>query len=182
MGMRGEDKPSRIASINDRRKRFLREQARQLTVRYWRFAQEREGRPLTALDMLPIDPRAIARDLLGLTIEETEEIGSHAGANHLRIEIAGFLDRSEKKLVVARGGLRPQTIRFTVAHEIKHYLLDREKMSFRDSPRTDVELRNPHSSLRERGADIFAAELLMPSKALKDVFAGYSPAPSTEQS
>jgi Zn-dependent peptidase ImmA (M78 family) len=175
--MKSKEKGAPITFINDRRQGFVREQARQLTIALWRHEQHREGRPLTALELLPIDPRAIARDLLGLTIEEPEEIGLHTSTNHLRIEIAGLLDRSEKKLVVARRGLKPETRRFTIAHEIKHYVLDREQIAFRDSPRTDAELRNSRVSVREREADIFAAELLMPSKTLKEVFYRLFPGP-----
>ena len=121
------------------------------------------------MEMLPFEPRTIATELLGLDFEEPEEIGSVASVSYLRIEVAGLLERPKKKILVARR-LAPEVRRFTGAHEIGHYLLHRDVMSLRESPTTDSALRSPLRSVREREADIFAAELLMPRKVVQKVF------------
>ena len=59
--------------------------------------------------------------------------------------------------------------RFTFAHEIGHYVIHTNVVSFRDRS-----LSSPDSSRvrapEEREADIFAAELLMPRKYVCTVF------------
>ena len=166
--------------LNGFRQRFIRAQARQLVRQFARLVQWRQRRQLTSLEFLPIDPRAVAAEVLGLAVEEIEEIGFAPVGGHLQVDIAGVADREEKKIIIARRGFKPATRRFTIAHEIGHLNLHREQRAFRDSPRTDAEIRSSRRSLREREADLFAAELLMPEKAVREVFARLFPSPIDE--
>src|SRR6266446_2827989 len=61
--------------VNGFRERFIRAQARQLVRQFARLIQAREGRQLTSLELLPIDPRAVATEVLGFAVEEVDEIG-----------------------------------------------------------------------------------------------------------
>jgi len=154
--------------INPLREQFICKQARELAIKLWRLIQEQERGRVTALELLPIEPRLVATQLLGLTFEEPDEIGSVARANSM-VEVAGLLSRPEKKILVARGS-RPEVRRFTGAHEIGHYVLHSEVTELRESPTIDAPTRNPFKPLREKEADMFAAELLMPRKVLREVF------------
>ncbi len=140
--------------VNGFRERFIRAQARQLVRQFARLIQSR--------------------------VEEVDEIGFVPVGEHLQVDIAGIADREERKITIARRGFKPATRRFTIAHEIGHLNLHREQKAFRDSPRTDAEIRNSRRSLREKEADLFAAELLMPEKALREVFARLFPGPINE--
>lgn len=160
---------SAARDINAHRQEMIRQEARKLVIEYWRRAQSRAGKPLTAFAVLPIEPRVIATDVLGLVFEEPYEIGSVPAPNWNRIDVAGQLNRAEKKIVVA-SRLPPQVKRFTGAHEIGHFVLHRGADNLRENPMTEAAIRSPFRPPREREADLFAAELLMPSKALEDAF------------
>jgi Zn-dependent peptidase ImmA (M78 family) len=98
-------------------------------------------------------------------------------ARHLRISISrapssdfsGLLIRKEDRaLIGVNSSEAPVRQRFTIAHEIGHYILHPRKDAFVDfrKDRAATELKPP----RERQADMFAAALLMPrSQLLKDV-------------
>jgi hypothetical protein len=87
--------------ISKARVRWLRRQARRLREEFWcRIALEL-GRPLNNAEKLPVCPKAIAIKVLGLRFEEPEEIGALDKGSHLRIEVAGLLSRSERKITVA---------------------------------------------------------------------------------
>lgn len=88
----------------------------------------------------------------------------------LRVALAGLLDR-HKSLIAVSAGMRLEIKRFTAAHEIGHFILHPEIVSLREDPRTDVTLRAVFRSLREKEADLFAAELLMPERFLNQAFA-----------
>jgi hypothetical protein len=156
--------------INSYREAVICQRARDLVVKYWRLAQARAGKTLTALEILPIEPRLIATEVLGMTFEEPEEIGSVQSEDSLRIEVAGTMDRRVKKISVARK-FSSEIRRFTGGHEIGHYMLDHGSLNLRESPVTDAVMRNPLRSAREREADLFAAELLMPRRPMHELFA-----------
>jgi len=156
--------------MNELRNRFIRRQAKLKLEAFRRMLELQSGRPVAPLDLLPIDPFRIARDLLGLSVEEREEIARPDKSAKLWIPLAGLLSRVEKKLIIA-AGLKPELRRFTAAHEIGHYILHPDAIVFRDSPLTDSSLRSPDSSsLREREANLFAAEMLMPGKLVCQLF------------
>gem|GEM_PF-1935845 len=153
-------KPMRVVQVNDRREQLIRSRARALAQEYLRRHQNK----------LPIDPRAVAIELLRIAFEEPDEIGTVASRNSLRIEVAGIFERHERKIVVARSGYSQATRRFTAAHEIGHFVIHPGLSSLRESPIRERELRSPLRTPREREADIFASELLMPSDWVRTIF------------
>src|SRR5579863_1485959 len=123
--------------------------------------------PPNADGLLPIPVDKIARDLLGLSLEEPEEIlFAHSEDKY---EVAGFLDRGERRIVVAQK-FRPEWRRFTLAHEVAHWILHPKITHHRDRPLTGGERANQTRPHDEQEADVFASELLMPEKALRRKF------------
>ena len=157
--------------INSYRRDVIRERARQLTIELWRLLQKKRGKPLSALEILPVEPRLIATEILGLNYDESCEIGSIHG-----VEIAGILERAVKKIAIANA-FESEIRRFTGAHEIAHWLLHPSAKSLRESPATDDALRSPFRTAREREADLFAADLLMPIKAVEEAYSRLFGAP-----
>jgi Zn-dependent peptidase ImmA (M78 family) len=95
--------------------------------------------------------------------------------------LSGFLVRSNKSGKAVIGVNRkhhPNRQRFTIAHELGHFLLHENEVVHFDAKRTgySVHMRNEASSEGnddlEREANLFAAELLMPARFLqKDALA-----------
>jgi Zn-dependent peptidase ImmA (M78 family) len=80
-------------------------------------------------------------------------------------EFSGLLLRKDgKALIGVNSSEAPVRQRFTIAHEIGHFVLHPEKDAFVDFRKSfgAGEVRPP----RERHADMFAAALLMPRKVL----------------
>ncbi len=98
-------------------------------------------------------------------------------ARHLRISISrapssdfsGLLIRKNSRaLIGVNSSEAPVRQRFTIAHEIAHFVLHPRKDAFVDYRRDRA--ANESRSPREREADMFAAALLMPrTTLLKDV-------------
>lgn len=103
-------------------------------------------------DLLGIDVRSEALDpeIAGVLIKKD-------GASHIRFNSADSLTRQ----------------RFTVAHEIGHYLLHSQPNSLFIDKTEKVMYRNNQSStgeiLKEREANAFAAALLMPSQLIHEL-------------
>ncbi len=150
----------RVAQIGERREQLIRSRARALAHKYLTLP----GRTL------PVDPRDIATELLGLGFEEPEEIGTVLGGNSMRVEVVGAFDRTQRKIIVARRGCNATTRRFTAAHEIGHYEIHPGLSLLRESPRTEPEIRTALRTPREREEDIFVSEFLIPSDHLADLF------------
>jgi Zn-dependent peptidase ImmA (M78 family) len=121
--------------------------------------------------------RKAAHDLLKqLLIGAPEEIDLEAlayKAGKLVIEEGG-LDTSEGRLVTSPGkggsirvkqGLDPGRRRFTIAHEIGHYVL--HPLIPHNRQHTKADLTIWHDASEEAEANIFAAELLMPEFLFK---------------
>jgi len=94
-----------------------------------------------------------------------EEVATHFG---LRIgkgpseEFSGLLLRKDDSALIGiNDNESPQRQRFTIAHEIGHYLLHPAKEAFVDYRNSSIP-RTP----KEREADAFAAALLMPKKEI----------------
>src|SRR5262245_23994360 len=81
-------------------------------------------------------------------------------------EIAGLVDRSQRRIVVAQK-FRIEWRRFTTAHEIGHWVLHPGLIHHRDRPLEGGERANRSRPRQEQEADLFAAELLMPSKMVQ---------------
>ncbi len=92
------------------------------------------------------------------------------------VDLSGFLyrDRKQKRATIGVNSTHhPNRQRFTVGHELGHYLLhDRDGIHV--DRRFEIKLRNAKSSEgtddEEKEANLFAAELLMPQAfLLKDI-------------
>jgi Zn-dependent peptidase ImmA (M78 family) len=124
-----------------------------------------------ALDLLvsagvtvpPVNPADIAERILGVPVrfavfDSTENE-----------RISGFYDSEEDAIVVNREEF-PLRQTFTIAHELGHKILHEE---WARSSEYQVLLRNPQEQnrdFREREADAFAANLLMPRFMMDDYY------------
>jgi hypothetical protein len=118
-------------------------------------------------------PEIIVREILGFRLEEPVENRSDIPNDRGVVvsDVAGMIDRTEGMVCVARN-LPPEQRRFTLAHEIGHLVLHPKHINLhRDRP---IGQHRPHSRRPwyEREADVFAAELLMPSRLLTEIFCG----------
>lgn len=119
----------------------------------------------------PVDVTSIARSL-----------GVDVSYSPAEDSLSGFIlrnDETGKTIIGVNSTQHPLRQRFTVAHEIGHYLLhvkERVHVDRREGG-YQVKLRNPASStgtnVEEMEANLFAAELLMPEKFLREDLAGY---------
>jgi len=154
-------------TVNQERERFIRDQARKLLIMAWQAESKR--RKIEVKDLLPIEPRwVLERSNLfsNWTFEEPLQIGESSNSGR---EIAGVLDRAARKIEVA-SNLPPHIRRFTAAHELGHLILHPALLSFRESPLTDAKIRSRQTSPTEREANIFAAELEMPTRLVRESF------------
>lgn len=117
-----------------------------------------------------IDPGIAARALgLDMRLEETLGNFGHKGD---KFEVAGLLD-PKKKLISLSRRFKLETIRFTAAHEIGHFLLHPEvhNTMHRDRPIEGLSRSSNHTRTPvEREADYFAACLLLPRKSVRSAF------------
>jgi len=118
----------------------------------------------------PVDVEAIAKVL-----------GAEIRRKPAEQEISGFMYRDRDRVIVGVNGNHPRTRqRFTIAHEIGHFLLhEGEKLHVDgDAPGYSLFRRDPKSSdgsdVIEREANFFAAELLMPQSFLEKDLAEHS--------
>ncbi len=111
-----------------------------------------------------LDPVVAAR-VLGIQFEYHEDLGQASSHSN----IAGLLDRRAKKILVSKG-FKPETIRFTGAHEIGHWLLHPREMMHRDRPIEGLTTASHRRPLMEKEADQFAAYFLLPAKYVTRAF------------
>lgn len=104
---------------------------------------------------LPVPVESIAEDLLGLMVEEGE------------LDVSGLLVPAERR-VGLNAGESAQRRRFTLAHEIGHWVC--QCLEGRGAPiycrAQDVSA--DADRLLEREANVFAAELLMPEERVRE--------------
>jgi len=110
----------------------------------------------------PVPVEAIAEDLLGLWVGEAE------------LAVSGLLIPARREIWVDAAEAResPARRRFTIAHEIGHWVCQvregaGEPIHCRPDPAGDAAAGDP----REREANIFAAELLMPEALVRGAVA-----------
>src|SRR4029077_9999213 len=124
-------------------------------------------------DVPPVPVERIARTFLGLYIDEHDDIRTLPAAPTDQGHLSGMLDPRDMIIWVDRGESRrsPRRKRFTIAHEIGHFRMhvSGSDSVFADRPQDIVEIasnidhpRSPDLHQREREADAFARELLMP--------------------
>jgi IrrE N-terminal-like domain len=119
---------------------------------------------------LPVPVEAITADLLGLRVEERWDI-----------ECSGMLLPAERRIVLnaselAGGRNDPplRRIRFTIAHEIGHWVchcLEGRAPSPAPAYCRPVDLTEAADRTLEREANVFAAEFLMPEPAVRVAWA-----------
>ena len=100
-------------------------------------------------------------EALGLHVEE-DDLGPEFAGEIFRDEDSdsGYSIRVNSPDVLVRK-------RFTVAHEIAHYLLHRDRIT--DRLRDDNMYRSGLGDQREQAANRLAADLLMPAKVIRDL-------------
>ncbi len=127
----------------------------------------------------PVPVERVASSLLGLFIDEADDIRALPGAPADQGRLSGMLDPGEMVVWVDRGEARrsPGRRRFTIAHEIGHLLLHvpTSKEVFYDRPTDIREIEEglpgeelPELRRREREANVFARELLMPEPLVNE--------------
>src|SRR5678815_5491706 len=144
----------------------IRQRAQELQLEMWRRRHEIwTVPPPDVYGLIPIRTDIIVRALLGITLDEPEEIPSDKKG----MEIAGYMDRATGRIVVAQK-YRPEWRRFTMAHEIGHWIIHPGISYHRDRPLTGGERANMSRPAEEQEADIFASELVVPRKPLVSYF------------
>ena len=102
---------------------------------------------------MPVE--SIAEDLLGLEVEQME------------LDVSGMLFPTER-LIVVNGGEPETRRRFTIAHELGHWVC--QCLEGHTEPlycRAEDVGGRPEAKALEREANVFAAELLMPQEAVQ---------------
>lgn len=94
-----------------------------------------------------------------------------------RDDVAGMLKANEKKILIAKND-NPQRRRFSIAHEIGHYVLHYYAKLFKEEDnKKHISFRDNTSSLgfsiREIEANFFAANLLMPENKIRELSANF---------
>lgn len=120
----------------------------------------------------PVPVERVAIALLGVFLDEADDIRALPGAPSDQGRLSGMLDAEEMVIWVDRGEARrsPGRRRFTIAHEIGHLVLHVPRFHevFCDRPADIQEIEEPAAARlpeprrREREANVFARELLMP--------------------
>ncbi len=113
---------------------------------------------------LPVPVEAIAEDLLGLIVEEDEDL-----------HVSGMLLPAERRIIVNGREAResPGRRRFTIAHELGHWICQCENGNAKPVYCRAEEIGvDPEARALEREANVFAAELLMPEEAVRERWNG----------
>ena len=85
-------------------------------------------------------------------------------------DVAGFFD-PKKKIIFVNKEDAPNRQTFTIAHELGHYILGHEPNEYGVLPRIpNLVETNP----KEKEANCFAANLLVPAKMLKEIIKKYN--------
>jgi hypothetical protein len=116
---------------------------------------------------IPVPVDRIAEDLLGLRVEESWELG----------EASGMLLPAERRILLnaeegahARNDLRSRRFRFTIAHEVGHWVchcLEGAAASAEPTYCRQSDMARDAERALEREANVFAAELLMPEAPVR---------------
>ena len=110
----------------------------------------------------PVNPYELAKNY-GLEVLEVDF------GNEKFKDVAGYIDLETEKIFVNKNDSKNRK-KFTVAHELGHYFLHRERM--KEDPNIAVLYRIPLGTLNkdpiEKEANCFAANLLVPEGLLKE--------------
>lgn len=132
-----------------------------------------------AAEAPPVPVERVATSLLGLFVDEADDLRALPGAPADQGRLSGMLDVEEMVVWVDRDEARrsPGRRRFTIAHEIGHLILHVPVSNelFYDRPGDIREIDEspggeelPELRRREREANVFARELLMPEPLLSE--------------
>lgn len=125
---------------------------------------------------LPVPVEDVADSVFGLLVREVDDMGSAPGAPELGPgqSLSGLLLPAAGEIWVSASEARewPPRRRFTVGHELGHWILHRESREeavFCRAPAIDPDQGEPRPErpLPEAEADAFAAALLMPAELLR---------------
>jgi hypothetical protein len=127
----------------------------------------------------PVPVERIATALLGLFVDEADDLRTLPGAPADQGRLSGMLDAEEMIVWVDRVEAQrsPGRRRFTIAHEIGHFVLHVPVLHkvFPDRPVDIKEIEEGSAAARlsahrrrEREANVFASELLMPETLLDE--------------
>lgn len=115
-----------------------------------------------------LDPE-LAASHLGIAFALNESLGKF-GSRDAQFEVAGSLDRQRGVISLSRR-FSLETMCFTAAHEIGHWLLHPGEVMHRDRPIKGLEAGFDHRRPEyEKEADYFAACFLMPEKLVRRTF------------
>lgn len=117
-----------------------------------------------AASVPPVDVEELAASLCRLRVRAADDLCPIAGAVPTT-QLSGVLLPSRWEIWVRRDEPAPRR-RFTVAHEIGHHLLHSDGAAVLCRP-ADVETAQGNERAREREANRFAAELLMPEAMVR---------------
>ena len=117
---------------------------------------------------LPVPVEAIAEDLLGLRVAESDDL-----------EVSGMLLPAKREIWLngREAEESPGRRRFTLAHEVGHWVC--QVLEGKTAPIfcRPVDVTEAADRALEREANVFAAELLMPEELVRDKFARTSELP-----
>jgi len=110
---------------------------------------------------IPVPVESIAEDLLGLRVEEAE------------LDCSGLLVPAQRRIWVNAAEARqaPGRRRFTIAHELGHWVCQVLEGRWQPVFCREVEAGGNGYPPEEREANVFAAELLMPEAVVRREFA-----------
>jgi len=117
-----------------------------------------------AASVPPLDVEELAGSLCRLHVQAADDLGPIAGLAP-DMQLSGLLLPARWEIWVRRDEPAPRR-RFTVAHEIGHHLLHSDGAAVLCRP-ADVETAQASERAREREANRFAAELLMPEALVR---------------
>lgn len=148
--------------------------ARMLLAKLWRRRGEFFPLSVKTDEFLKAAPELLVHHVLGVQLEYRE-----MSSVDPTVRIAGFLDRDARLIVIATQ-FRREWQRFTLAHEIGHWMLHTGRSHFRERQVPGADFHDRQRPQAEIEADLFAAELLMPQKTLRTAFAARFGDPADE--
>ena len=153
--------------MDDFTKNIIEKESRRILEKLW--TQRKELVNATTPSPFDLLEPTLAASELGLTVDFQESLGTF-GFKGQRYEVAGSLSRENNLISISFRFPEPSR-RFTLAHEIGHYLLHPGEKHHRDRP-LDAGHSGPSSKLDqiELEANYFAACLLAPTKLVKTEF------------
>jgi Zn-dependent peptidase ImmA (M78 family) len=151
----------------------IKKQARDVLSRLYRVYYEETGQYLSPDEFFPVDLGKIISSVMSWEFEGVSDLGPDRYGQRLR----GDCNHDEKRIRISVEGMKPGEKAFTIAHEIGHALMHKEMYRPSSSSSRKKRIRRvtaltetDYERKMEREADIFATEIVMPEKAVRDYF------------